>query len=94
MFKDAFNLVKNKPHLTKDGLESIVGIKEAMNLGITDLLKNSFTNIPSVEKYLVKDTNNFDFHWLSGFTAGEGSFMVNISTAKPLSPSPPSGGRG
>ena len=72
LFKDAFNLVKNKQHFTKDGLESIVGIKEAMNLGITDLLKNSFTNIPSVEKYLVKDTNNFYFHWLSGFTAGEG----------------------
>ena len=82
LFKDAFNIINNKQHLTQEGLESIVGIKEAMNLGITDLLKNSFTNIPRVEKPLVKNTTIFDFYWLSGFTAGEGCFMINISTAK------------
>jgi hypothetical protein len=61
LFKDAFNIINNKEHLTQEGLESIVGIKEAMNLGITDLLKNSFTDIPKVEKPLVKITTNFDF---------------------------------
>ncbi len=82
LFKEAFNIIKNKQHLTQEGLESIVGIKEAMNLGITDLLKNSFPNIPKVEKPLVKNTTIFDYNWISGFIARDGCFMVNISKAK------------
>ncbi|CAG8976695.1 hypothetical protein HYALB_00008446 [Hymenoscyphus albidus] len=56
LFKDAFFIVKNKQHITKDDLVKIAAIKGAMNLGLSDLLKNSFPDIPLVERPLVKYT--------------------------------------
>ena len=82
LFKDAFSIVKKKQHLTKDGLGKIVAIKEAMNLGLSDLLKSSFPDITRVERPLVKNTKIYDPQWLAGFTTAEGCFMINILASK------------
>lgn len=42
LFKQVFELVKNKEHLTKEGLSKIVAIKASMNLGLSDKIKSSF----------------------------------------------------
>lgn len=59
-FKDAVYLIKNKQHFTKDGLGKIVAIKEAINLGISDLLKIYFPDITRVERPLLNNTRIFD----------------------------------
>ena len=81
-FKDAVYLIKNKQHFTKDGLGKIVAIKEAINLGISDLLKIYFPDITRVERPLLNNTRIFDAQWLAGFTAGEGFFIINILYSK------------
>src|ERR1044071_1415654 len=45
LFKHAFNLVKNKEHLTLEGVRQIVAIKGSLNLGLSDNLKEVFPDI-------------------------------------------------
>ena len=51
----AVNLIKNKQHLTKEGLDKIVGIKASMNLGLSDQLKIAFPNVPYIDRPLVQN---------------------------------------
>ena len=55
LFKMAVNLIKNKQHLTKEGLGKIVGIKASMNLGLSDQLKIAFPNVPYIDRPLVQN---------------------------------------
>jgi hypothetical protein len=55
LFKQAFELVKNKQHLTKEGLSKIIAIKASMNLGLSDKLKAVFPKIFPVNRPLVID---------------------------------------
>ena len=78
LFKKAVNLVKNKKHLTLDGLREVVAIKASMNKGLSPSIKAAFVNIipvnrPSVFKEKIRDDN-----WISGFTTGDGSFIIRI----------------
>ena len=42
LFKQAVNLMKEKIHLTKEGLQQIVNIKASINNGLSDKLKLEF----------------------------------------------------
>jgi hypothetical protein len=42
LFKEVVKLIKNKQHLSLDGLKQIVNIKASMNLGLSDMLKSEF----------------------------------------------------
>ena len=60
LFKQAFDMVKNKQHLSKEGLRKIVSIKASLNWGLSSILENSFANIipcprPSVSDFQIKD---------------------------------------
>jgi len=55
LFKKTFEKFKNKEHLTMIGLHEILGIKNAMNLGLTDSLQKAFPDIISVNRPVVKD---------------------------------------
>lgn len=44
LFKQAFNLVKSKEHLTLQGLQKIVNIKASINKGLSETLKAAFPN--------------------------------------------------
>ena len=39
LFKQAFELIKNKEHLTLDGIQKFVALKASMNKGLSDQLK-------------------------------------------------------
>jgi len=62
LFKLAFNIIKNKNHLTQDGLNELISIKSSMNLGLGNELKLAFPNIkpitrPKVTNNIIQDPN-------------------------------------
>ena len=51
LFKQAFELIKRKEHLTTEGLNKIVGIKAMMNgNGLSEKLKIAFPNVPTIAR--------------------------------------------
>jgi len=78
LFKQAFNLILNKEHLTKEGLRKIVGIKASINKGLSDELKTAFPGIKPVKKPEVENVFIRDPQWLAGFTSGEGCMLVRV----------------
>ena len=77
--------MKRKEHLTLSGLQAIVAIRASMNLGLSEELKLAFPDVVPVVRPLVIDQKFKDPNWLAGFTAAEGSFMINISESKTYS---------
>jgi hypothetical protein len=62
LFKQAYNLILNKEHLTTEGLAKIVAIKASLNQGLSEKLKFAFLNTlpvtrPIVEDQEIKDPN-------------------------------------
>jgi hypothetical protein len=55
LLKQAFFLVRNKEHLTEEGLKKIVAIKASINTGLSDQLKKAFPDIIPVKKPKVVD---------------------------------------
>ena len=56
LFKKVYSLVLNKKHLTTEGLQEIVSIKSAINLGLSEELKASFQDsIIPVERPIIVD---------------------------------------
>jgi group I intron endonuclease len=79
LFKQAFLLIKNKEHLSIEGLRKIVGIKASLNKGISEELTKYFPEIIIVKRPIVLDQSIRDPAWLAGFVSGEGCFLVDIS---------------
>jgi hypothetical protein len=42
LFRQAFEIIKRKEHLTTEGLKKLVGIKVSLNLGLSDKIKKVF----------------------------------------------------
>jgi hypothetical protein len=78
LFKQAYELIKNKEHLTLEGLTKIVGIKASINKGLPDQLKEAFPDVEPINRPIVVNKEIPDPNWLSGFTSGEGSFLVRV----------------
>jgi hypothetical protein len=74
--------MKNKVHLSIEGLKQIINIKASMNLGSSDIVKSEFSKINPVERAIIKTTNIPDPQWISGFASGEGNFDVGIKKNK------------
>ena len=53
LFKQAYFLVKNKEHLTLEGIQKLVGVKAGINRGLTSDLKEAFPDLISVNRPLV-----------------------------------------
>jgi hypothetical protein len=70
--------MKNKEHLTLEGLKKIVAFKASINLGLSELLLNEFSDIIAIERPLIKNQIINNPYWLAGFVSGEGCFQVNI----------------
>jgi hypothetical protein len=45
LLKQAYEIIKNKRHLTSEGLKQLVAIKSSMNLGLSDSLKAAFPDV-------------------------------------------------
>lgn len=80
LFKLVFKLVKNKEHLTQEGLRNIVSIKASLNLGLSDELKVAFPieHIIPISIPLIKNNKVQDNNWLGGFIAAEGCFFIRL----------------
>jgi hypothetical protein len=60
LFRKAVLLIRNKEHLTKEGLQEIVSIKASMNKGLSDELKKAYPNVieaprPLVPNHIIPD---------------------------------------
>jgi hypothetical protein len=78
LFKQAFELISRKEHLTKEGLNKLIAIKSVVNKGLSPDLKAVFPNVIPVQRPLAVSQVIQDPHWLAGFVSGEGCFFVNI----------------
>jgi hypothetical protein len=84
LFKQAFELIKSKQHLSPEGLRKIVAIKASLNLGLSPELKSAFPDIIPVPRPIVVHQEIQDPNWLAGFTSGEGCFLAVIGKATTL----------
>jgi hypothetical protein len=60
LFKRAFEIIQRKEHRTPDGFREILSIKAAINLGLSDSLKEAFPEIVPVERPKVEDQRILD----------------------------------
>jgi len=78
LFKEIALLMKDKEHLTNEGLLKIVAIKASMNLGLSEKLSSTFP----VKPHLRPKINTLEIpdpNWIAGFSDGDGSFFINIA---------------
>lgn len=70
LFKLVIYIMKDKKHLTIEGLHRIIAIKASMNLGLSDNLKSTFSTIITVPRPLVVNQQIKDPNWFVGFVEG------------------------
>ena len=78
LFKQCYDLIKQKQHLTQEGLEKIVALKCNLNKGLTDVLMKAFPNIVAVPRPHYKFNGIQNPYWISGFVSGDSTFCVSI----------------
>lgn len=80
LFSKIVQIMKNKEHLTKEGIEKIKDLKSILNLGISDNLKENlaFLYIENIEKEIYENIDIPNSNWLSGFSEGESCFYISI----------------
>ena len=78
IFRQCFDIIKQREHLTENGLLKLIGLKSSLNWGLSDSLKKAFPNVTSVNRPKYKFLGIPDPFWVTGFTSGDGSFHLNI----------------
>jgi len=73
-----------KEHLSESGLFKILSLKSVLNWGLSEAaqkLTDKKIEAQVRPLHLVKSSEfkSIDPHWISGFTAGDGSFSIRIS---------------
>jgi hypothetical protein len=82
LFEQAFKIIKNKEHLSLEGLTKLLAIRASLNLGLSTELKSEFAHIIPITRPLVPQTKTFDPYWLVGFTSAEGCFLIDVYKAQ------------
>ena len=83
IFKECFELIKQREHLTEKGLIKLIGLKSSLNWGLSENLLEAFPNVSSVRQRPEYIFNGIpDPYWVAGFTSGDGSFHLNINENK------------
>jgi hypothetical protein len=75
-------IMKNKEHLTEEGLKAIINIRASLKNGLTEVLKEAFPKTISVKRPAVVNQVVPHPQWLAGFTSAEGNFFINTYKAK------------
>lgn len=76
LFKQIILKLNNKEHFKQQGLEEIISLCAAMNLGLSSLVKEEFPGIMSVNRPLIEKMVVPHPLWMAGFISGEGSFSI------------------
>lgn len=64
--------MQDKAHLTQEGLEEIVAIKSALNLGLSNKLKTSFSHVAFKSRpQFITRVGKLNPYWISGFVQGD-----------------------
>lgn len=84
LFSKAAGMIRNKEHLTLEGLDKLVSIRASMNLGLSEQLKISFPLCKPGLKFTFSINNNFHPQWIAGFTTGEGYFGVKLLSSSTI----------
>lgn len=79
LFKQCYNLIALKEHLTLDGLLKLVGLKASLGLP-HDLQKAFPSAIPAMRPSYVFGGIR-DPQWLAGFASGDASFGVKVASS-------------
>lgn len=82
LFQMALEIIERKEHLTPEGIQKIVSLRNVMNKELKSdkgaKLKLAFPNIENIKRPLVTDPENLDPNWIAGFVSAEGCFFINI----------------
>nr|ATI20303.1 LAGLIDADG endonuclease [Juglanconis sp.] len=78
LFRDVVNMMVNKEHLTKEGLNKIVSTKAVINLGLPAELQLYFPDIIPTLRPLVENKAVPHGQWMAGFTSAEGCFKITL----------------
>jgi hypothetical protein len=78
LFKQAYQLLINQEHLTPEGLRKIISIKASINKGLSEPLKEAFSDVTFAIRPTKANIYICNPQWLAGFTSGEGSFNVKV----------------
>lgn len=79
LFKQIVELMKEKKHLTEEGLREIISLRAAMNLGLPTSLQEAFPNITAAIRPIVPSVETVGPNWLVGFSEGESCFFIDIN---------------
>ena len=82
LFKQGIELLNLNMQSEINGIKDIIGLKAAMNWGLSDKLKSEFFNVISAKRPTVNFESIPDQNWLAGFVDGEGCFYVNTKKAE------------
>ena len=78
LFKQAYQLLVDRKHITPEGLRKIISIKASINNGLSESLKKAFYDVTSAVRPTKENICISNPQWLAGFTSGEGSFGVKV----------------
>ena len=78
IFEQCLELIKEKAHLTEDGLLKIITLSANLNKGLSKELLEAFPTIKTQDKSEYKFNGIPDPNWISGFATGDSSFSVAI----------------
>lgn len=79
LWKKVLVMMQKGEHLTDAGIKEIVNIRATINTGLSPVLKAGFLQASPVLRPLVERQLIPHEAWLSGFTSGEGSFLISMS---------------
>jgi hypothetical protein len=80
LWAQCVKLIAAKEHLTNDGLNKILSLKSALNLGLSEQVKTEFPDVvPMVRQAYTVSETPLDPNWISGFSEGESCFYVSIT---------------